>query len=119
MPEVAFKGDVTTLGGADAIRFEARLFRQHPEFRQTSAVEGHVIGPGTLLVRVIPNEVNEPETLHEDAVLGAFLAFLEGDMARDPRAIQPLSAGAIAAGVALTQGMDVADDEVIPEGVTL
>jgi hypothetical protein len=119
MPQTAYKGDVTSLGTSNAIRFEADMFRQHPEFRSSSAVEAHVLGPGTLLVRVVPAASPASSPLHEDGLITAFLSFLEADMARDPGAIAPLSAGMIGEATALTAGVVVADDHGLPDEVTL
>jgi hypothetical protein len=54
-----------------------------------------------------------------DPVLDAFLAFLEGDMQHHPGRLEPLSAGSIALAVELTDGIDVGDDEIFPDDITV
>jgi len=116
MPQTRYTGTVTTSGNSEAIRLENALFRAHPEFHQRSRVTVTVIAPGQMLVSVC--DEGEPGD-EDDPVLDAFLGFIADDMARHPERLQPLSASAIAEGIELTSGLDVSDDEVIPDDASL
>ena len=83
-------GGLTTTGSSEAIRFDKALFRQHPEFRQKAGVVAHVIGPGTLLVRL--TEDGPPAD--------------ERDVPMVARAVD------------LTRHVVVTDDDTIPDDVT-
>ena len=115
----AYKGSVTTTGSSEAIRFEKGLFRQNPEFRQRVNVEAHVIGRGMLLVHVLDDGPELEQGEHVDPVVGAFLAFMESDIANHPERIAPLSASQVALGVELTRDVVVTDDDEIPDDITL
>jgi antitoxin PrlF len=113
---VTYAGTITTTGKSEAIRLEKSLFRSHPEFRQKSKVQAHVIGHGTLLLSVTEDETNESEV---DPIMTAFLSFLDREIADSPGRIQPLSATRIAEARELTKGVEVSDDESLPDDVTL
>jgi antitoxin PrlF len=113
---VAYSGTITTTGKSEAIRLEKSLFRSHPEFRQKSKVQAHVIGPGTMLVSVTDDETSESEA---DPVMAAFLSFLDREIERAPDGIKPLSATRIEEARELTKGVVVRDDESLPDEVTL
>ena len=55
----------------------------------------------------------------DEHLLDAFLAFLAGDMDRNPGRLQPLSSGAIQKAAQLTDGVVVSDDEVFPDDVSI
>jgi len=55
----------------------------------------------------------------DDSVLAAFLSFLDREMARTPERIQPLSAILIDHARDLTKDVEVTDDELLPDDVTL
>ena len=106
---MAYKGKITTSGSSEAIRLDKDLFRQHPEFKQQAEVRADVIGPGKLLISVLDRqEVAEEE---EDPIVGALLAFLENDLAKNQAAISPLSAETIADAKALTEGVVYDDND--------
>jgi antitoxin PrlF len=105
---MSYKGKITTAGTSDAIRLEKDLFKQHPEFRQHAEVRADIIGPGKMLISVVDNPTTENE---DDPIVGAFLAFLENDMLKNPATITPLDASVIARATALTAGMNVSDDD--------
>lgn len=119
MPMFAYKGAITTTGTSEAFRFEKGLFRQNPEFRQKSNVEAHVIGRGTLLVHVVDDTPDHDQEQQEDAMIGAFLAFIERDVISHPNCITPLSSSQIASGVELTRNVVVSDDDEVPDDVIL
>jgi hypothetical protein len=114
---LSFNGSITTTGTSEAIRLDKALFRLHPEFRQKAKVRAHVIGLGQLLISVIDDE--ELPTTEEDPVVTAFLGFLETDMRQHPERIRPLSAGRVGEALALTEGVSVSDDDIIPDDVSL
>ena len=78
-------GTITTTGKSEAIRLEKSLFRSHPEFRQKSKVQAHVIGHGTMLLSVTDDETSESEV---DPIMAAFLKFLDREIAQSPDAHQ-------------------------------
>jgi hypothetical protein len=51
--------------------------------------------------------------------MAAFLSFLAGDISRAPDQIKPLAATRIEEARALTRSVNVRDDEVLPDDVTL
>ncbi len=113
---VAYVGTITTTGKSGAIRLEKSLFRSHPEFRQKSKVQAHVIGHGTMLLSVTDDETSESEV---DPIMAAFLKFLQHEIARSPETIKPLSATRIAEARELTKHVEVSDGESLPDDVTL
>lgn len=111
-----YAGRITTTGRSEAIRLDKSLFKSHPEFRQKSKVHAYVIGHGTLLVSVANDDRNESEL---DPVMAAFLSFLDREIVESPDRIRPLSATRIKEGRELTQGVEVSDDESLPDDITL
>lgn len=101
-----YKGKITTTGSSEAIRLDKELFRQNPEFKQQAEVRADIIGPGTMLISLLDKT---EATQEEDPVVGAFLAFLERDMAENPKAITPLDAETIARAKAVTEGVVFSD----------
>ncbi|MDF7658995.1 type II toxin-antitoxin system PrlF family antitoxin [Erwiniaceae bacterium L1_54_6] len=63
-----------------------------------------ILSGGRVLLRRHEEEQSDP-------VVGAFLAFLENDMVRNPSHIKPLDADLFARGAALVDGIDVDLDE--------
>jgi antitoxin PrlF len=84
--------------------FEKALFRAHPEFA-AGPLEAEYIGPGHLLVRAIGS--GEGTSPDDDPVLGAYLAFLERDMAAHPERLQALSPDLLALAEELVEGIVV------------
>jgi antitoxin PrlF len=111
-----YTGTITTTGKSEAIRLEKALFKSHPEFRQKTKVHAHVIGPGTMLVSVAGEAAAETEV---DPVVAAFLSFLSGDILHAPERVKPLSATRIEEARNLTKGVEVRDDEALPDDVSL
>jgi hypothetical protein len=101
---MTYKGRFTKTGNSKSYAFEAALFRSHPEF-DAHNVEADYIGPGVLLLRAV--DVEADSAAGEDPILGAFLAFIERDMAESPSSIQPLDADLLARAERLVGGMDV------------
>jgi antitoxin PrlF len=115
----SFSGKITTTGKSEAIRLEKALFRAHPEFRQKASVRANVIAPGQLLVSVIEDDVAGDDLTDDDPVVGAFLGFLADDLRRHPERVAPLSASRIERASELTEGMQIEDDEPIPDDIGL
>ena len=112
-----FTGSITTTGKSEAIRLDKALFRLHPEFRQKAKVRAQVISHGHALISVIDDEAAPAQD--EDPVVMAFLAFIENDLKAHPGRRSRLSKASLARAVRLTKNVKVADDETIPENVTL
>ncbi|MCW5824571.1 MAG: type II toxin-antitoxin system PrlF family antitoxin [Cyanobacteria bacterium TGS_CYA1] len=106
---MSYKGKITTVGTSEAIRLDKDLFKQNPEFKQAAEVKADIIGPGMMLITVTNNSNLDSE---DDPIVSAFLAFLTNDITKNPAAITPLDASAIAQAKALTAGMTVTDDDI-------
>ena len=106
---VGYKGKRTRTGNSSGFRFEGALFKSHPEF--DGEVTAHVIAPGRMLVTAEPKEVEE-----NDPVLGAFLAFLDKDMAENPHTLRPLDAAMFERIDRLTKGVHVDLNEDLGDG---
>ena len=120
MSRPEFKGSITTTGRSEAIRLDKALFRSHPEFRQRAKVRAQVIGPGSLLVTLESSDLAaEPDVFERDPVVAAYLAFLERDMTEHPEAVEPFTESELARLEALTAGVEVSDDDVLPDDVGL
>src|SRR5438552_14648837 len=96
---MSYKGKITTAGSSEAIRLEKDLCKQHPEFKQAAEVKADVIGPGKMLISVVDKSEVETE---DDPLVGAFLAFVEKDLAGNPAVVSPIEADAIARAKRLT-----------------
>ncbi|MDV2985836.1 UNVERIFIED_CONTAM: type II toxin-antitoxin system PrlF family antitoxin [Methylobacteriaceae bacterium AG10] len=119
MPQSSFKGSITTTGRSEALRLDKALFKAHPEFRQKAKIRAHVLGPGTMLVTLDPDEPVPESATGQDPVVAAYLAFLERDMAAHPERLHPFTESDLARLASLTDGVSVSDDEVLPDDVTL
>ncbi|QDI79689.1 hypothetical protein E8E01_04240 [Methylorubrum populi] len=119
MSQPGFKGSITTTGRSEALRLDKALFKAHPEFRQKAKIRAHILGPGTMLVTLDPDEAASQEASESDPVVAAYLAFLERDMAAHPERLHPFTEIDLARLASLTEGVPVSDDESIPDDVTL
>lgn len=120
MTQVAYKGSITTTGKSEALRIEKALFRAHPEFKQKAKFHAHVIGPGSMLVTLEPDESPaEPDEIERDPVFLAFLAFLERDMIEHPEELRQLTEADAERAKRLTEGVVFDENEVIPDDVTV
>ncbi|MGX7705438.1 type II toxin-antitoxin system PrlF family antitoxin [Methylobacterium sp. Gmos1] len=122
MAQPEFKGAITTTGRSEAIRLDKALFKAHPEFRQRARVRAHVIGPGSLLVTLDPDQEEaeaSADVVERDPVVAAYLAFLEQDMRAHPEALRAFTDDEITRLQALTQDVVATDDDTIPDDVGL
>lgn len=122
MPNPVFKGSITTTGRSEAIRLDKALFKSHPEFRQKAKISAHVIGPGSLLLTLDPDDHVErasESTFERDPIVSAYLSFLERDMSERPDRLQPISLADMERLDALLKNVVVTDKDVIPDDVTL
>ena len=111
-----YAGKAATSGNSRAFRFDAALFRAHPEFA-AGPVTAHVLGPGTLLVTTASPPGGPDEDT--DPVLGGFLAFLEGQMRDQPQRIRALTRADVADLAALLDGVVVRPDEALDDDFEL
>lgn len=111
-----YTGTITTTGKSEAIRLDKALFKSHPEFRQKAKVHAQVIGPGTMLLSLVDEVAADNDA---DPVVTAFLSFLAKDISQAPERIQPLASTRLEEARELTKGVEVRDDEPIPDDVTL
>lgn len=110
-----YNGSITTTGRSEAIRLDKDLFKQHPEFQQKAKVQASVIAPGQILISLLDNIATADED--EDPVVTAFLSFVEQDMLKNPGHTIPLSDELLQNVSLLTQGVEVFDDEVLPDEI--
>jgi hypothetical protein len=109
-----YRGKQAKTGNSLGFRFDRALFKSHPEFN--GEVRAKVIAPGRLLVSA-KTTVSGPG--RNDAVVGAFLAFLAKEMQRLPQSIKPLDetlvkrAGALVEGVAVAPEEDLGDEALL------
>jgi antitoxin PrlF len=100
-----YTGSHATTGNSEAMRFDKRLFKQHPEFG--GAVRARVLSKGVMLVTADADvDADGPEE-HEDPMLMAWLGFIEQDLgtARD------MPEDRLSRMWTLTEGIDVDPDE--------
>jgi hypothetical protein len=109
-----YSGRATRTGNSKAFRFESALFTSHPEFAEGD-MEAAVIAPGHLLIRT-RSHVDEESG---DPVFGAYLAFLEAQMAANPEQLRPLTTEDVAGIDELLEGVEYDEDEVLDEGFEL
>jgi hypothetical protein len=103
--EVEYTGRHAKTGNSSGFRFEAALFKSHPEF--SGRVTARVVAPGQLLVMAEPQQEEE----HDDPVLAAFLDLLARDMEAHPEKIKPLDGAQMERITELVKGVKVNLDE--------
>jgi hypothetical protein len=112
---MAYHAKAATVGNSKALRLDAALFREHPEF-SVGEFAVSVIAPGCLLVQT----TTEPNDDATDPVFDAFLTFVEHQMARRPDLISPVTiidrakANALLVGVSANRDEDLGDDFELP-----
>jgi antitoxin PrlF len=111
----SFSGSVATTGNSRGLRLEKAFFKAAPEFGTTgSAIRADLIGPGTVLIRV---DAPLPEA-SGDPVIGAWLSFLDAEMRTHPERLTAFQKSEVAALERLVAGVDVKDEETLPDDVT-
>lgn len=114
---VSFEGSVTTTGKSEAMRLEKAFFRAHPEFRQKTRLRAQALGEGHVLVSVAEPVISTSDEV--DPVVSAYLAFLENDMVAHPERLSPFSSADLAAAHELVRDVEVSDDDVLTDDVTI
>jgi antitoxin PrlF len=113
---MTYNGRATKSGNSQAMAFEKSLFRTHPEFA-TGRLSADYIGPGCLLVRTLPDAV--PAAEEDDPILGAYLAFLEAEIAAHPERMRPLSPGSLERARELVGHLYVDPNEDLGDGASI
>jgi hypothetical protein len=111
---MSYTGRATRTGNSKALRFESALFTSHPEFAEGD-MEADVIAPGRLLIRTRSQSEDESR----DPVFGAYLAFLEEQLAQNPGLLQPLMDEDVAGLDGLLDGVVYDKEEALDEGFEL
>lgn len=101
-----FSGKSTAIGNSNGIRFDAALFKSHPEF--FGEVKAMVLGPGQMLVSVLSADAMPADAADEESnpVMQAFLHFLQTQMTEHPELIEPMDAAELAHIATLVQGVE-------------
>jgi hypothetical protein len=101
-----FSGKSTPIGNSNGIRFDAALFKTHPEF--FGEVKATVLGPGQMLVSALSGDTSiaQPEDDESNPVMQAFLHFLERQMTENPELIEPMDEAELAQIAALVEGVE-------------
>jgi hypothetical protein len=114
---VRYSCSFTTTGNSRALRLDAALFAAHPEFAAKGGATATVIAPGQMLVTVPSLQASGAD--EDDPIFSAFLHVLAQDMLDRPDRLQRVDDDLVSRVSALTAGVRVDDDEVIPDDVTL
>jgi hypothetical protein len=101
-----YRGKQAKTGNSLGFRFDRALFKSHPEFN--GDVRAKIIAPGRMLVCAKTTVSGQDRN---DAVVGAFLAFLAKEMQRSPHSIKPLNEDVLKRAAVLLDGVSVASDE--------
>jgi antitoxin PrlF len=101
-----YRGKQAKTGNSLGFRFDRALFKSHPEFN--GEVSAKVIAPGRMLVSAKTTISGQDRN---DAVVGAFLAFLAKEMQRSPQSIKPLDETLVNRVAMLVEGVAVAPEE--------
>lgn len=101
-----FSGKSTPIGNSNGIRFDAALFKTHPEF--FGEVKATVLAPGQMLVSVLAPDTPASDATDDESnpVMQAFLHFLERQMTEHPELIEPVDAAELAQIAALVDGVE-------------
>ena len=101
-----FSGKSTPIGNSNGIRFDAALFKTHPEF--FGEVKATVLGPGQMLVSVLPAEAASTDVGDDESnpVMQAFLHFLQVQMTEHPELIEPVDEAALGQIAGLVEGVE-------------
>lgn len=95
---------------------EKAFFQAAPEFATTgSPIRADLIGPGTVLIGSDTKPVAQDET---DPIIGAWLSFIDADIAANPDRLLPLSETYLTVLEKLVDGVTVSNDDIIPDDAT-
>jgi antitoxin PrlF len=111
-----YSAKATTVGNSRGFTVESALFRAHPEFSE-GRFEVHVIGPGTFLVRSLPEDTAAAD--EADPVIDAWLSFIDRDIQEHPEVLRPLDPDLVARMHELTDGVQVDLDEDLGEDAVI
>lgn len=108
---MSYRATASTTGNSKALRLEAALFREHPEFA-TGEFDVTVLAPGCLLVYTTGAATLKDDT---DPVFDAFLRFLETQMQRRPDLLSPVTVTDREEAAAILRGVRAEPDDEIDE----
>ncbi len=114
MDATEYRGKQAKTGNSLGFRFDRALFKSHPEFN--GEVRAKVIAPGRMLVSAKTTVSGQDRN---DAVVGAFLAFLAKEMQRSPQSIKPLDETLVNRAEVLVEGVAVAPEESLGDEALL
>ena len=101
-----FGGKSTPIGNSNGIRFDAALFKTHPEF--FGEVKATVLAPRQMLVSVLTPDAAASDDADDESnpVMQAFLHFLERQMTEHPELIEPVNEADLAQIAALVTDVE-------------
>ena len=110
-----FSGSLGMAGNSRSFRVEKAFFNAAPEFSTLgSAIRVDIIGPGTFIVRI---DAPAPEEI-ADPIIGAWLSFIDGDIASDPGQLVALTGPEMTELERLVGNVVVDDSHELPDDVT-
>jgi hypothetical protein len=111
---MSYTGRASRTGNSKALRFESAFFTSHLEFAEGD-MEADVIAPGCLLVRTRSQGEDESRA----PVFGAYLAFLQEQIAHLPERLRPLTTEDVAGLEELLDGVVYDKEEDLDDGYEL
>ncbi len=118
MSSQSYDGKITTSGSSQAIRIIKSFFDANPEFEQKANIKAYPIGKGKALISVVPQSEVEKDD-KEDPLFDSFLSFLEKDMIENPQNLTPVSQKDFSATKDLLEGVEVSENDEMPEDFEL
>lgn len=110
-----FSGSMGMAGNSRSFRVEKEFFNAAPEFSTLgSPIRVNIIGPGTFIVRI---DTPAPEET-ADPIIGAWLSFIDGDIASDPAQLVAFTGPEVSKLERLVRNVVVDDSHEMPEDVT-
>lgn len=110
-----FSGSLGMAGNSRSFRVEKSFFNAAPEFLVLgSPIRVNIIGPGTFIVRIdtaTPTEIADP-------VIGAWLSFIDGDIASNPSRLVMLDGTEVSGLERMVKDVTVDDSYDLPDDVT-
>ena len=105
MQPESYKGKSTPIGNSNGFRFDAALFKAHPEF--FGEVKATVFAAGQMLVSIVPSGQQHDVDEVNDPVMQVFISFLEKQMLEHPESIEPIDEAQMQRIAALVEGVEV------------